>query len=62
MRTLRMVCKDCGATKTISATDIDDTMKQIDASGWRDMPDQKSGQVYRCPACERKLDSTDPRD
>jgi hypothetical protein len=60
-----MVCKDCGTEKTIKATDVDDAMKQIDASGWRDMPDQKAGQVYRCPSCEAvqvELDRTDPRD
>lgn len=64
MKYLHMVCRDCGTTKTIEAVDVNDAIKQLDGSGWRDMPDPRGvrGQVYRCPSCERKLDPTDPRD
>jgi hypothetical protein len=48
-RYLTLRCLDCQAERTFEG-DINEIIKQIDASGWRDMP---GNQAY-CPDCDKR--------
>lgn len=50
MKTLRLVCEDCGKRKVFEGKDADAILKAIDEARWRDMP----GGRALCPKCDRK--------
>jgi hypothetical protein len=60
MATLNLIC-ECGKRRQFTGTDSKAIMAAIDASGWADMPTDKSlprgSMAAICPACAEKADA-----
>jgi hypothetical protein len=43
---------DCGKQRTFKGHDVDEIIRAIDASQWRDLPERRA----LCPTCDAALD------
>ena len=49
MKTLTLKCKNCSRTRQFFGENVEEILKLIDFSGWRDMPDDDGGITALCP-------------
>lgn len=51
MKSITLICQECGKTKTFIGEIVADIIKAIDASGWHDGPQHTDF----CPECDKAL-------